>query len=131
MEGNLYEKINSFNSEEDIIQRLIDEGEIINRYVDITNNKIASENAFPLDFDRYKFLAINHVGPGSKMLEGVFDEEKFDGMLIFRKSPGGWVVSMYAGPKQKLDCGALAKKHGGGGHKDSAGFVCSKLPFKI
>ena len=27
-------------------------------------------------------------------------------------------------------CAAICKKHGGGGHKGAAGFVCAELPFK-
>jgi hypothetical protein len=42
-----------------------------------------------------------------------------------------WKVSLYAGPDAPadLDCGAIAKVFGGGGHKGAAGFHCDRLPW--
>ena len=33
-------------------------------------------------------------------------------------------------PKKNIDCSEIAKKYGGGGHKQAAGFQCKELPFK-
>jgi len=30
-----------------------------------------------------------------------------------------------------IDCGAIAKTFGGGGHKKAAGFQCGELPFEL
>jgi len=40
-----------------------------------------------------------------------------------------WKVSLYS-TKPEIDCGAVAKTFGGGGHKGAAGFVCDKLPWE-
>lgn len=123
---------NVFSSEGNIINELIEEGKIIQRYVETINERMARENAFVVPFEGHKFLAINHIGPGSKILEGVFDEAQHDGMLVFGKLPvGGWKVGLYAGSEEKIDCGEIAKKYKGGGHFRSSGFVCKELPFKM
>lgn len=33
--------------------------------------------------------------------------------------------------KGSLDVSAIAKRHGGGGHANAAGFECAKLPFPM
>lgn len=38
-----------------------------------------------------------------------------------------FTVSLYS---ETVDVGAIAKAHGGGGHKGAAGFVCDTLPWK-
>jgi nanoRNase/pAp phosphatase (c-di-AMP/oligoRNAs hydrolase) len=39
-------------------------------------------------------------------------------------------VSLYS-TRDDIDCGAIAKTYGGGGHKGAAGFQCDTLPFPI
>lgn len=39
-----------------------------------------------------------------------------------------WRVSLYS-TKPEVDCGAIAKLLGGGGHRGAAGFICEKLPW--
>ena len=38
----------------------------------------------------------------------------------------GYTIGLYS---KKIDVSMIAKKHGGGGHSGSAGFVCKELPF--
>jgi nanoRNase/pAp phosphatase (c-di-AMP/oligoRNAs hydrolase) len=38
-----------------------------------------------------------------------------------------WVVSLYT--TKDIDVSEIAKKYGGGGHKQAAGFTCDKLPW--
>lgn len=125
-------KENLFHPGENIIERLIDEGRTIQRYVAKTNYNIANENAFLLPWEGHKFLAINHSGPGSKIFDGLYNPNHHDAMLTFNRSKKGeWRVGLYNGNSGKVDCGSIAKKYGGGGHQDSAGFMCKELPFKI
>ena len=37
-------------------------------------------------------------------------------------------VSLYS-TREDVDCGAIAKSLGGGGHKGAAGFICDELPW--
>ena len=41
-----------------------------------------------------------------------------------------WSVSLYS-IDPNIDCGSIAKKHGGGGHPGAAGFQCDSLPFEL
>lgn len=55
--------------------------------------------------------------------------EPYDLMITFcRRSDRKWNVSLYS-TKPEIDCGAIAKTFGGGGHKGAAGFQCETLPF--
>lgn len=56
--------------------------------------------------------------------------EPYDLMITFcRRTDRKWNVSLYS-TKSDIDCGAIAKNFGGGGHKGAAGFQCDKLPFE-
>lgn len=56
--------------------------------------------------------------------------EPYDLMIAFCRRPDKqWTVSLYS-TKTDIDCGAIAKSFGGGGHKGAAGFQCKDLPFE-
>jgi oligoribonuclease NrnB/cAMP/cGMP phosphodiesterase (DHH superfamily) len=56
--------------------------------------------------------------------------EPYDVMVTFcRRKDKLWNVSLYS-TKPEVDCGAIAKTFGGGGHKGAAGFQCKELPFE-
>ena len=61
--------------------------------------------------------------------EGTGYIEPYDLMITFcRRKDKLWNVSLYS-TKPDIDCGAIAKSFGGGGHKGAAGFQCKDLPF--
>jgi oligoribonuclease NrnB/cAMP/cGMP phosphodiesterase (DHH superfamily) len=77
----------------------------------------------------FRVLACNTIVFNSNFFDGFFDPEKHDVMCAYsRRSDGKWKVSLYT-TKDEIDCGAIAKHFGGGGHKGAAGFVCTKLPW--
>lgn len=77
----------------------------------------------------YRVLACNTIVFNSNFFDGFFDPEKHDVMCAYSQRSGGkWKVSMYT-TKDEIDCGAIAKHFGGGGHKGAAGFVCTRLPW--
>ena len=52
-------------------------------------------------------------------------------MIAFGWTPiGMWRVSLYT-IFDHIDVSEIAKKYGGGGHKNAAGFVCDNLPFNL
>lgn len=66
----------------------------------------------------------------SQSFDSVYDPEKHDLMVPFAELANGkWKVSLYS-TKPEIDCGAIAKTFGGGGHKQAAGFVCDRLPWE-
>ena len=66
----------------------------------------------------------------SQSFDSVYDPEKHDLMVPFAELANGkWKVSLYS-TKPEIDCGAICKTFGGGGHKGAAGFICDKLPWE-
>jgi len=99
---------------------------------DAKQNEIAmSACSFETTFESLRALAANRGPTNSKLFESKWDPEKHDIMISFYWSHRGeWKVSLYT-TKPDIDCGALCKKHGGGGHPKAAGFQCKELPFAI
>ena len=62
--------------------------------------------------------------------EGLGYVEPYDLMITFvRRTDKLWNVSLYS-TKDTIDCGAIARSFGGGGHKGAAGFTTKGLPFE-
>ena len=121
-----------FLQEENLIDQIIEEGRPIEQYVENRNLEFVKNNAVCVHLAGYKFLAVNTYLENSNALERVFEAKKWDAMMVFYRKSGGWSVSMYNGDKASaVDCSEVAKKYGGGGHFDSAGFFCEKLPFEV
>lgn len=99
---------------------------------DAKQNEIAmSACAFTTTFEGYRALAANRGPTNSKLFESQWDPGQHDIMISFYWSHRGeWKISLYT-TKEDVDCGALCKKHGGGGHHQAAGFQCKELPFSI
>lgn len=90
-----------------------------------------------------RVLACNTIVFNSQFFEGFYNPEYHDVMVaycqvhekskVYRGTVGGqmkWKVSIYS-TKPEIDCGAIAKAFGGGGHKGAAGFECDRLPWEV
>ena len=53
--------------------------------------------------------------------------KQYDICLSYEFLGDRWIVGLYS---DTIDVSGIAVKHGGGGHKGAAGFVCEDLPFK-
>lgn len=77
----------------------------------------------------YNCIAVNLGHTNSKVFDSVWDESKYDLMITFvRRKDKLWNVSLYS-TKEDVDCGAICKSFGGGGHFSAAGFTAKELPF--
>ena len=76
-------------------------------------------------FEGYKAIACNAGCVSSQLFDSI--KEDYDLMMPFIWDGKQWTVSIYT--KKDIDCSLLAKKYGGGGHKQASGFQCEKLPF--
>ena len=77
----------------------------------------------------YRLVCLNSLQRGSWQFDSVWDPEKHDAMCVYGRLKGGrWRVSLYS-TKDEVDCGAICKALGGGGHKGAAGFLCDRLPW--
>jgi hypothetical protein len=78
----------------------------------------------------YRCICLNTPLFSSASFDSVWDPEKHDVMVPFaRMANGKWKVSLYS-TKPTIDCGAIAKAFGGGGHHGAAGFTCDRLPWE-
>lgn len=115
-----------------VFERLSKEGEIILKYQKSSNEVYAKSYAFETEFEGHKAIAINKGCCGSMTFESVWDNTKYDIMISFalvkKEAEYKYIVSMYT-DKEGIDASVIAKKYGGGGHKQACGFVCKELPF--
>lgn len=122
-----YEKwIYIFRNEPSLFCQILNEGETVTAYQKQENIKVA-RSWFTVYFADHKWMAINRGYVNSSLWESVWDDT-YDGMLAFMRRRNCWTVTMYS---KTIDCGSIAKAHGGGGHKGAAGFECIGLPFHL
>lgn len=93
------------------------------------NNQYASlikAWSFWTTFEGHKSICCNAGSVSSQLFDSI--KEDYDLMIPFVFDGKQWTVSLYT--KKDIDCSEIAKKYGGGGHKQAAGFQCKELPFK-
>jgi oligoribonuclease NrnB/cAMP/cGMP phosphodiesterase (DHH superfamily) len=110
-----------------LFDKILSEGKAIERYVKQQDAEIAEKNCFLVDFEGFKFLALNTAKKRSLQFDAVKDKYEFDAFLTFKYANGMWNYSLYAGENQNIDLSVVAKKYGGGGHKVACGFHTSSL----
>ncbi len=105
---------------------IISKGNIILQYEEKRNVQLCQRMAFPTLFDGLKAIAINCSG-GSRLFKSIWDSTKYDLMLTFVWNPyGHYDVGLYT-DKPGVDVGELAKRYGGGGHSQAAGFQTTDI----
>ncbi len=108
----------------------VHEGSTVLRYQTREDEIGARAGCFTLDWEGLCWIAANRGGRGSKFFDSVYDPEKFDGMMGFSWDGESFTFGLYS-TKPEIDCGAIAKRHGGGGHPGAAGFRSRGLPFEL
>jgi hypothetical protein len=106
----------------------IEKGKTVLEYDDIRNAIECKNNAFEIDFEGLKCIAING-GLGSGIFKSVWSH-KYDMMISFSTNGKIWRISFYS-DRPNVDCSLIAKKYGGGGHFGAAGCTLKELPFEI
>lgn len=71
-------------------------------------------------------LCLNKGGCNSTVFDSVWNEELHDVMIPFVFVGKRWVFSMFT--TKDTDLSVIAKRYGGGGHKQACGFQLSELP---
>lgn len=112
-------------------RRLCSDGQIIQRYKNITQQEYLLEHGFWTEFHGHRCYAVN----------GKFSSHPFEVVvpdaaiwLTFRFVGNYWIVRLYS--HKGIDVSEIAKEHEysgkkGGGHQEAAGFTCRNLPFEI
>jgi len=90
----------------------------------------AKAACFETDLDGLHCIAANRGLANSQLFDSVWDSNRYDAMMTFHWRKGQWNISLYS-DKDDVDVSLVAKAHGGGGHKEAAGFQCAELPFAL
>jgi oligoribonuclease NrnB/cAMP/cGMP phosphodiesterase (DHH superfamily) len=101
-------------------------GKAILQYQAQVSELLCRRSAFEFTFDGHRAICLNAGGINSDAFKSVYDEEKHDVIMPFFFAKDKWLFSLYT-TKETVDCGALAKARGGGGHKGAAGFEVTDL----
>ncbi len=108
------------------IGEVLGTGRAILKYEQSQNKKLCKSFVFQTEFEGYNAVCINRGFTNSKVFDSL---PETDLMITFCRTPYKiWAVSLYS---KTVDCGAIAQKYGGGGHKGAAGFQCEEIPFEI
>jgi len=108
---------------------IISTGKAILKHIEGENAGHCLAFAFETEFENLRAIVLNKIGANSKTFETVWDESKYDCMIAFSWKKRQWTVSLYG--TKEIDLSAIAKKYGGGGHKQACGFQCKELPFQL
>lgn len=115
--------ISSFNKRS-FIANVKEQGRAILKYQE-NSNLFTCKSAFEdilcvTEDESYRVIMLNSVIGNSDMFKSVYNSSH-DMMCRFSFDGKEWSFSLYS-DKPNIDCGAIAKKLGGGGHKGAAGF---------
>lgn len=123
------------------IEHLIENGRIIIDYLDETHEVLAkTAQVIPTTWflrntpRRLYFQGLNLVGlnvpiHGSQQFK--YCQQSAALLIAYTWTGSTWRISLYRGPAapSDLDCSAIAKEYGGGGHFGAAGFTTPYLPW--
>jgi oligoribonuclease NrnB/cAMP/cGMP phosphodiesterase (DHH superfamily) len=119
------------------VQKIIKDGSAIQAFEDIRNNKLAMSSAFAVELEGLRCLAINapntsEIKTGSKVFDSIINKDNFDAMLVFSfiGPEMKWKISLYS-IREEVDVSSIAKKMGGGGHKNAAAWKSNKLDISL
>jgi oligoribonuclease NrnB/cAMP/cGMP phosphodiesterase (DHH superfamily) len=103
------------------VQEIRDQGVTVLEYQGQVNAGQCKNASFEFDFRGHRAICLNGGMFNSDVFKSVFDPEKHDIMMPFQFKGKFWQVSVYT-TKDDVDCSAISKQMGGGGHKKAAGF---------
>lgn len=107
------------------LSRIISNGEIIYKYITNEYRGYCKANIFESTIDNYKCAVINRSS-NSLIFGDLYNEYPIVSAFVFDGEK--YKYSLYSSNKD-IDCSAIAKKYGGGGHKGAAGFTSDKIIF--
>ncbi|MEI7668263.1 MAG: hypothetical protein WCI62_04665, partial [Erysipelotrichaceae bacterium] len=75
---------------------------------------------FETEFAGLRAICMNVGGANATYFNSIWDEEKYDMMIAFCFTGLHWKYTMFT--TKEIDLSIIAKDHGGGGHRQAAGF---------
>jgi uncharacterized protein len=100
-------------------------GESIYKYLQIEAKQKYNQK-FTISFAEWNFACVNteRLNPINFGID--YHKDGYDGFACFWYENGKWIFSLY-NDDGKVDCSAIAKQFGGGGHKGASGFQVKDL----
>jgi len=111
------------------VNETIYKGKIILQYQNNINERLMRWLPEELEFDGYRAIVANNPLKNSDIMKSIWNEEKYDIMVFYSKNKHNIGVSLFT-TKKDVDCSVLAKKYGGGGHEQAAGFGADRVEIK-
>lgn len=112
-----------------MINNFVQEGIPIVVYIINDDKRYINAHHFVIEFEGYTCLAVNRLDTNSYIFSDVWNPKNYDLMLTFGWNKNKWAISLYS--EGNINVGEIAKKYGGGGHHNAAGFSVKELPFKL
>lgn len=110
-----------------VIEEVCSDGRTAMRTQDQYATALRQSFGHEVIFEGLTCYALNTARMGSQAFGPLMDSYPI--CIMFITDGTQWTVSLYS-EKDDIHCGELARKHGGGGHKGAAGFICDTLPFR-
>lgn len=113
------------NKESAFVHNTIEKGNIGLFYEKELSGKMARGLWFPLEWEDLRFQVINRGYANSISAEAIWNPEEFDAVMFFSRGREFWKITMFT--DKEIDLSILAKKYGGGGHKQACGFTTKDI----
>ena len=110
-----------------LLDEILNKGKIVKSFLEFHYEKLMKNIAFFIEFEGISAVACNSHEGTSELFKSITRD--YDLMIIFVMKKNGYKVSLRT-RKGHVNCGRIARKYGGNGHDQSAGFFCKELPFK-
>ncbi len=115
----------------DVITPLLVKGRAITQYLKVTQAQLSNEAGYDADFEGLKFRVLNTPQKGSLQFDASI-KPHHDGCLRYYWDGQTWGCSLYGvAHKKDVDLSVIAKKYGGGGHKQACGCTFDQLPKEL
>jgi len=120
--------LNRLLTSDDEISLIIEEGKTVIKY-QRQIDQVQCKKAWVTQFFGFRALVMNGSQFSSLSFKSVYDESLHDIMMVFQYNGAidKWVFSIYT--TNDIDCSAIAKAMGGGGHAKAAGFELDNASF--
>ena len=111
--------------ESDIINDICKDGDVINAYLTRRNETLMASHGFIAEWEGYKCFIINGDGYLANYLTSSPQFGDCEVGVVYSNVEGKyWVISLRS---RTVDVSEIAKRYGGGGHRNSAGLQCANL----
>lgn len=113
------------------VNELLKNAKFIQCYRNAEYKEVITSQGFDVIFEELSFLACcSHEADIRSQLFEAAIEPHHDGLLGFTFTGTKWRVSLYGVPgKPDIDLSVIARKYGGGGHKQACGFMIANPPW--